>query len=207
VGGELVESIPLATIYKPHALVLGKLGFMKTHTIQVGSEHRELPIVNVGAVSVALLNLLGDTKLTEAAAAELVKLMPKHIDTFVTPEVKAVPLAHAMSVRTGIPYVVARKTEKPYMVGAIKREVLSITTGKPQLLVIDGADIPHIKHKKIGIIDDVVSTGGTLNSLKSLLSEVGGEVVATLVVFTEGNERDDVIALGHLPLYPKEAGA
>jgi hypothetical protein len=59
---------------------------MKTHTITVGSERRELPIVNVGAVSVALLNLLGDTKLTEAAANELVKQMPKGIDTFVTPE-------------------------------------------------------------------------------------------------------------------------
>ena len=191
----------------PQAFYYGKLGSMKTHTIQIGSEHRELPIVNVGAVSVALLNLLGDTKLTEAAADELVKLMPKNIDTFVTPEVKAVPLAHAMSVRTGIPYVVARKTEKPYMVGAVKREVLSITTGKPQLLVIDGADIPNIKNKKIGIIDDVVSTGGTLNSLTDLLKEVGGAVAATLVVFTEGDERDDVIALGHLPLYLKEAGA
>ncbi len=179
---------------------------MKTHTITVGSERRELPIVNVGAVSVALLNLLGDTKLTEAAADELVKRLPSHIDTFVTPEVKAVPLAHAMSVRTGIPYVVARKTEKPYMVDAVKREVLSITTGKPQLLVIDGADIQHLKGKNIGIIDDVVSTGGTLNSLSDLLKDVGGHVVATLVVFTEGDQRSDVISLGHLPLYPAEAG-
>jgi adenine phosphoribosyltransferase len=179
---------------------------MKTHTITVGTERRELPIINVGAVSVALLNLLGDTKLTEAAADELVKKIPNTIDTFVTPEVKAVPLAHAMSVRTGIPYIVARKTEKPYMVGSVKREVLSITTGKPQLLVIDGADIPSIKHKNIAIIDDVVSTGGTLNSLTDLLKEIGGNVVATLVVFTEGDERSDVISLGHLPLYPAEAG-
>jgi adenine phosphoribosyltransferase len=179
---------------------------MKTHTITVGAERRELPVVNVGAVSVALLNLLGDTRLTEAAADELVKKMPPGIDTFVTPEVKAVPLAHAMSVRTGIPYVVARKTEKPYMVGSIKREVLSITTGKPQLLVIDGADIPSIKGKNIAIIDDVVSTGGTLNSLTDLLKEIGGNVSATFVVFTEGDERSDVISLGHLPLYPKEAG-
>jgi adenine phosphoribosyltransferase len=179
---------------------------MKTHTISVGAERRELPIINVGAVSVALLNLLGDTKLTEAAADELVKKIPNTIDTFVTPEVKAVPLAHAMSVRTGIPYIVARKTEKPYMVGSVKREVLSITTGKPQLLVIDGADIPSIKNKNIAIIDDVVSTGGTLNSLTDLLKEIGGNVIATLVVFTEGDERSDIISLGHLPLYPAEAG-
>jgi adenine phosphoribosyltransferase len=180
---------------------------VKTHPVQIGPEHRELPIVNVGAVSVALLNLLGDTRLTEAAADELARRLPEGLDTLVTPEVKAVPLAHALSVRTGIPYVVARKTEKPYMVNAVSKQVLSITTGKPQELVIDGASIPRIRGKRVAIVDDVVSTGGTLAGLKALLAELGAEVVATLVVFTEGDERQDVIALGHLPLFPAEAGA
>ena len=179
---------------------------MKTHTVQVGAERRELPVVNVGAVSVALLNLLGDTKLTEAAADELAAKLPENIDTLVTPEVKAVPLAHAISVRTGIPYVVARKTEKPYMVNAVSKTVLSITTGKPQLLVIDGSNLDQLSGKRVAIIDDVVSTGGTLTGLTELLKEIGAEVVTTLVVFTEGDDRDDVIALGHLPLYPQEAG-
>ena len=179
---------------------------MQTHKVRVGREVRELPVVNVGAVSVALLNLLGDTTLTEAAADELTKKMPAEVEVLVTPEVKAVPLAHAISVRTGLPYVVARKTEKPYMVDAVKKTVLSITTGKPQDLVIDGANLPLLKGKKVAIIDDVVSTGGTLNSLSELLGEVGAEVAATLVVFTEGDERDDVIALDHLPLYSAEAG-
>lgn len=181
---------------------------MSTYTIQVGQEVRELPIINVGPVSVALLNLLGDTKLTEAAADALAAKMPKGIDTLVTPEVKAVPLAHAISVRTNIPYIVARKTEKPYMVNAISKEVMSITTGKPQLLVIDGSDIPKLQGKRVAIIDDVVSTGGTLTSLTDLLEHaIGAEVVATMVVFTEGDRRDDVIALGHLPLFPAAAGA
>lgn len=179
---------------------------MNQHTVRIGKLERELQIVNVGAVSVALLNLLGDTELTEEAAAELADCVPEGIDTLVTPEVKAVPLTHALSRITGIPYVVARKTEKPYMVGAVKRTVLSITTGKPQDLVIDGADIPRIEGKRVAIVDDVVSTGGTLNGLRELLVEIGGEVVATLVVFTEGEARDDVVALGHLPLYPAEAG-
>ena len=59
----------------------------------------------------------------------------------------------------------------------------------------------------IAIVDDVVSTGGTLTGLMELLEQdIGGSVVATLVVFTEGDPRDDVIALGHLPLYPAETG-
>ncbi|MDZ7705146.1 MAG: phosphoribosyltransferase family protein [Trueperaceae bacterium] len=179
---------------------------MQTHPIQIGTQRRDLKVVNVGEVSVALLNLLGDAELTEAAADELVRLMPDRIDTLVTPEVKAVPLAHAMSVRTGIPYVVARKTEKPYMVDAVKKSVKSITTGELQTLVIDGANIPQIRGRRVAIIDDVVSTGGTLRSLSELIGEIGGEVVATLAVFTEGETRDGVMALGHLPLYDKEAG-
>lgn len=175
---------------------------MQTHRVRVGDQERDLKVVDVGAVSVALLNLLGDTALTEAAAEELVKRLPHGVQTLVTPEVKAVPLAHAMSVRSGLPYVVARKTEKPYMLGSVKKSVVSITTGKPQDLVIDGSDIVKLDGRKVAIVDDVVSTGGTLTGLVQLLGEVGAEVVATLVVFTEGEERSDVIALGHLPLYP-----
>lgn len=180
---------------------------MNSHRVRIGRVERELPIVNVGEVSVALLNLLGDTQLVEAAAEEMAALIPEGVEALVTPEVKAVPLAHAISVRTGLPYVVVRKTEKPYMVGAIKRSVVSITTGRPQDLVIDGSDIERLRGRRLAVIDDVVSTGGTLGGLIDLLAEVGGTVVATLVVFTEGDERDDVISLGHLKLYPKEAGA
>ena len=179
---------------------------MRTHTVRIGNQERELNVVNVGAVSVALLNLLGDTDLTEAAADELVKLLPTDTDCFVTPEVKAVPLAHAMSVRTRLPYIVARKTEKPYMIDPVSRSVTSITTGKPQLLVIDGTDIARLKGHKVAIVDDVVSTGSTLDGLKELLADVGAEVIATMVVFTEGDARDDVTALGHLPLFPSDGG-
>ena len=180
---------------------------MPSHTVRIGDQSRDLPIVNVGPVSVALLNLLGDTALTEAAADALAPRVPANVEIFVTPEVKAVPLAHALSVRTGIPYVVVRKTHKPYMVGPISRTVHSITTGKPQDLVIDGADVPRLRGRAGAVVDDVVSTGGTLTSLTELLALVDARVVATLVVFTEGDARDDVIALDHLPLFPADAGA
>jgi adenine phosphoribosyltransferase len=170
--------------------------------VEIAGVRRELPIVQVGPnVAVALLNLLGDTELTEAAAEALARKLPPGVEVLVTPEVKAVPLAHALSRITGIPYVVARKTEKPYMINPVSRQVLSITTGKPQLLVLDGADVPLIRGRKVAIVDDVVSTGSTLKGLRELIEDVGGEVVAVLAVFTEGTPRQDVIALGHLPLF------
>lgn len=173
--------------------------------MEIAGVRRELPIVQVGPdVAVALLNLLGDTELTEAAAEALAQRLPQEVEALVTPEVKAVPLAHALSRITGKPYVVARKTEKPYMINPVSRQVLSITTGKPQLLVLDGADVPLIRGKKVAIVDDVVSTGSTLAGLRELIESVGGEVVAVLAVFTEGTPRQDVIALGHLPLFKPE---
>ncbi|WP_457628907.1 phosphoribosyltransferase family protein [Oceanithermus sp.] len=180
---------------------------MKSYPIEIGGVKRELPVVQVGdGVAVALLNLLGDTELTEAVAEEMAKRLPEGIEVLVTPEVKAVPLAHALSRITGLPYIVARKTAKPYMIQPVTREVLSITTGKPQLLVLDGTDIAKINGKQVAIVDDVVSTGSTLKGLRELIESVGGKVGAVMAVFTEGTPRDDVIALGHLPLFnPEEA--
>jgi adenine phosphoribosyltransferase len=84
----------------------------------------------------------------------------------------------------------------------VAREVISITTGIPQLLVLDGFDVPKVRNRKVAIVDDVVSSGGTLHSLRQIIDEVGGEVAAVMAVFTEGEEREEVTALGHLPLFP-----
>lgn len=179
-----------------------RLGDVKTYPVDIAGVRRELPVVQVGPdVSVALFNMLGDTEVVEEAAAALAHRMPADINVLVTPEVKAVPLAHALSRLTAKPYVVARKTEKPYMINPVSRTVISITTGKPQLLVLDGTDIPLLKGKKVAIVDDVVSTGSTLKGLSDLITDVGGVVGAVMAVFTEGSPREDVIALGHLPLF------
>ena len=178
---------------------------MKTYPVEIAGVRRELPVVQVSeGVAVALLNLLGDPELTEAVAEEMARRLPEGAEVLVTPEVKAVPLAHALAVRTGLPYVVARKTVKPYMIRPVTREVISITTGKPQTLVLDGADVERIRGKNVVIVDDVVSTGSTLKGLRELIESVGGRVVGVLAVFTEGSPRNDVTALGHLPLFKPE---
>jgi adenine phosphoribosyltransferase len=175
---------------------------VKTFSVQVGDVQRDLPIVEVApGVSVALFNMLGDTAVTEAAGRALAALLPRDIEVLVTPEVKALSLAHVLSRESGLPYIVIRKTQKPYMINPVAREVNSITTGKPQLLVLDGLDVPKVRGKRVAIVDDVVSSGGTLASLRQIIEEVGGEVAAVVAVFTEGQERPEVTALGHLPLF------
>ena len=108
-----------------------------------------------------------------------------------------------LSRATNVPYVVLRKDWKPYMGDAIRAETLSITTGKPQTLILDQKDIPLIQGKHIVIVDDVISTGSTLQGMHLIVDKAGGEVVKEVAILTEGERSQwrDILALGHLPLF------
>jgi adenine phosphoribosyltransferase len=99
--------------------------------------------------------------------------------------------------------VVLRKSYKPYMGDALKAETLSITTGQPQTLILDEKDVELIKGKKVVIVDDVISTGSTLQGMKMVLDQAEASVAAEAAIFTEGDRAQwmHIIALGHLPLF------
>ncbi len=175
------------------------------YTVDICGLQRDLPLFQVGPnTRIAIFNMLGDTPVVEAVATELTGRLPKDADTLMTAEVKSIPLAHALSVRMGIPYVVARKTRKPYMVGATSVEVLSITTGAPQTLWLDGKDQELVHGKRLVLVDDVISTGSTLAGMRKLVESAGGTVIAEAAVFTEGNDPakwQHVVAVGNLPVF------
>lgn len=177
----------------------------ETYSVDVAGVHRELPLFEVANnVRIAVLNILGDVELTQAAAKALAeRLAGVEYDVLVTAEAKSIPLAYALAVETGKPYVVLRKVYKPYMGDTIQAETLSITTGKPQTLYLDEKDRPLLQGKKVVLVDDVISTGSTLQGMRLVVSKAGGEVVAEAAIFTEGERArwKDIIALGHLPLF------
>ena len=57
------------------------------------------------------------------------------------------------------------------MVGAMSVEVLSITTGAPQTLWLDGKDLGLVQGKRIILVDDVISTGSTLAGMRKLVRD------------------------------------
>ena len=176
----------------------------RTYRITIGRCERELPIFEVApGVKIAIFNMLGDTEVVETAARMLSKSVPEGADVILVPEVKAVPLGHALSAATGLPLVIVRKIRKPYMVDCLETEVVSITTGEPQTLYVDGKDLALIKGKQALLVDDVVSTGSTLNGLRSLVKSGGGQVAGEMAVFTEGESGawDQITALGNLPIF------
>lgn len=181
------------------------MSIYETYAVEVAGLKRDLRLFEIKpGLKIAILNILGDTELVQACARELAqKLQEVDYDLLVTAEAKSIPLVHALSVETKKPYVVLRKTYKPYMGDAIKAETLSITTGQPQTLILDEKDVELMKGTKVVTVDDVVSTGSTLQGMKMVLDKAGATVVADAAIFTEGDRAQwmHIISLGHLPLF------
>lgn len=177
----------------------------ETHTVVVAGLRRDLPLFEIApGVHIAIVNILGDTELVQASAAELTKLLGGlHGEVLVTAEAKSIPLQYALAVEMRLPWVVLRKAYKPYMGEALNAETLSITTGKPQTLYLDEKDQNLIKGRRIILVDDVISTGSTLQGMELLINRAGGTVIARAAIFTEGDRAKwgNVVALGHLPVF------
>lgn len=178
----------------------------ETYPVEVAGVRRELRLFQIKpGVRIAILNILGDTEFVEAVSKELAaKLSPLSPDVLVTAEAKAIPLAHSLSLHMNkLPYVVLRKSYKPYMGDALQSETLSITTGEPQTLYLDEKDRTLVKGKRVIILDDVISTGSTLQGMRLILGKAGANVIAEAAIFTEGDRAawSNIVALGHLPVW------
>ena len=165
---------------------------------------RDLPICPVSdSLYIAGFVIFGDQELTVACARELLKRAPEY-DYIITAEAKGIPLAHEMARQAGDKkYILARKAPKLYMRDVFSVSVNSITTAKEQKLYLDGADAALMKGKRILIVDDVISTGGSLKAMEDLVALAGGTVVARIAVLAEGDaaKRHDIRFLAPLPLF------
>jgi adenine phosphoribosyltransferase len=177
----------------------------ETHPVEIAGLKRDLRLFQIApGLRIAILNILGDTELVQASAKALAeKLKDTDYSILVTAEAKSIPLAYALSVETKKPYVVLRKSYKPYMGNALTADTLSITTGQPQTLILDEKDRELIAGKKVVIVDDVISTGSTLQGIRMILDKAGASVAAEAAIMTEGEKSKwmHIIALGHLPLF------
>ena len=177
----------------------------ETYSIEIAGLKRDLRLFQIKpGLRIAILNILGDTELVQACARELGKqLKDVKFDVLVTAEAKSIPLAYALSAEMKKPYVILRKSYKPYMGDALRAETLSITTGEPQILVLDEKDRELLKGKKVLVVDDVISTGSTLQGMHMVIEKAGATIVKEAAILTEGERSkwDKIVSLGHLPLF------
>lgn len=175
-----------------------------TYTLNVAGVTRRLPLCPLSdTLQIAAFVIFGDVELTCACAKALLEKAPA-FDYMVTPEAKAIPLAHEMARQSGRnEYFLVRKKKKAYMNGVFEAADRSITTEGEQMLYMDGADAAKLKGKRVLVLDDVISTGGSIAAVENLVEQAGGQVVARMAILAEGDaaKRGDILFLEPLPLF------
>ena len=178
---------------------------MGTYEITIAGHERELELFPVSdKLDIAAFIMFGDVEITEVSAKDLLKICPEH-DVVVTAEAKGIPLCYEMARQGCKNYVVARKGIKVYMRNPIEVNVKSITTENEQKLYLGEGDANFIRGKRVLIVDDVVSTGQSLEAIEELVTKAGGNIVGKAAVLAEGDARGrkDIIYLEELPLFFK----
>lgn len=177
-----------------------------TYELKIAGTVRSLPLIQVAPDTwIAYYYSLGDTEVIDRGAKELAPRLTQ-CELFVTTETKGIPLAHAIAANLGLrPYIVCRKEIRPFMMSPLIVRYKPITAKTEQELFMDGRDAMKVKGKRIGLIDDIVSTGETLDAMADLVGQAGGTVVARAALLLEGDERGDVHHLGILPVFKSNA--
>jgi adenine phosphoribosyltransferase len=106
-------------------------------------------------------------------------------DVILTVEALGIPLATALSLRTGKPYNIVRKR----MYGLPGEVNLAQVTGySKSTLFINGIQ----PGERVVIVDDVVSTGGTLWALVEALKKMQVKIVDIVAVFEKTDKKSEI---------------
>ena len=175
------------------------------YRMNIAGLDRDLPLCKVSDdLYIGAFIMFGDAEITVACARELLARAPKDYDYLLTAEAKSIPLIHEMARQSGAKkYFIARKGPKVYMPDPISVEDKSITTVAQQKLFLGSDDADLIRGKKILLVDDVISTGGSLKAMEALVEKAGGTVTGRMAVLAEGGaaDRKDILFLEKLPVF------
>ncbi|MDR3240795.1 MAG: adenine phosphoribosyltransferase [Lactobacillaceae bacterium] len=178
---------------------------VKKYLLTIGDYTRTLDIVPIDEhYAMAAFVLLGDARMTHEAARLLTEKMPSSFDYIVTPESMGIPLAHEISVATLHPeYIILRKSVKVYMKNELSEKYQSFENGQENTLYLDGIDADRLKGKKVALVDDVISSGNSMEAAENLMKKAGARVVGKLAILAEGEavNRKDITVLEGLPLF------
>ncbi|MDR7416021.1 MAG: phosphoribosyltransferase family protein [Armatimonadota bacterium] len=185
----------------------------QTHyELRVAGVRRLLPVEEVRpGVWVPFFRMVGDVELTNACARALAaELRQCEFEVLVALAMKSAALAHMISTylsepRHGqfFPYVVCRRTVKRYMRNPVTVEARSIMEPEAYTLVLNGLDAEVVRGKRVAVVDDVVSTGGTFRAAAALMERLGARISAKAAVLLEGDAYHDpeLIHLERLPVF------
>ncbi len=194
----------------------------QSYRLEIVGLVRKLPVIEIAPNQwIASFVLLGDTELVQSCGRSLAeRLVSWELDCLVVPEGRAVALAHVVAHQLSSPhrqmrYIVIRKAVKPYMRDPLVQVYSTITTSGQQQLVLDREDAMRLEGQRVCVLDDLISTGGTIRSVIGLAGHAGGKVCCVAVVLLEGQEAAaepaartggvPVVWLGAIPMFTARA--
>lgn len=128
---------------------------------------------------------LVEAELMEEVADAISKIANLDVDKIVCVEAMGIHIATALTLKTGIPFVVVRKRYYGLDGEVNVHQVTGYSRGD---LFINGVK----KGERVILVDDVVSTGGTMTAVLNALKSMGVEVVDVLAVVEKGKGKEVV---------------
>jgi len=117
--------------------------------------------------------------LIREVVGHIIRIADLDVDKIVTVEAMGIPIGIALSMVTDIPLVIIRK-RKYGLPGEI--EISQVTGYSKSQLFLNGIE----KGDRVIVVDDVVSTGGTLLATLQSLKVAGAQVKDVVVVIKRG---------------------
>jgi len=122
-----------------------------------------------------------EPELLREVVVELTRAADLNVDKIVAPEAMGIHIATALSLQTDVPLVVIRKREY----GLDGEVALHQTTGYSESeMFINDVD----EGDRVLIVDDLLSTGGTLAAICDALDDIGADIVDIAVVIRKVGE-------------------
>ena len=185
------------------------------HRSTIGSQAIDLPIVALSDTLAIALMITVDHGVAFCATAGVelaAQLVDLEIEVVVTVATMGIPLAIETTRALGLDdYAILHKTPKIHLADGESEPVVSITTTGEQRLLFDAARVGAVAGKRVAIIDDVISTGGSITAALRLVRRIGGNPVALGCMLTEGDawraalgaDAGLVRSLGRIPVFAR----
>ncbi|NIA11415.1 MAG: adenine phosphoribosyltransferase [Nitrospiraceae bacterium] len=129
-------------------------------------------------------------ELLSEIANRIIELVDTDVNKIVTIEAMGIPIGTVLSMKTGIPLVIIRKRQYNLPNEIAVHQRTGYSKGE---LYVNGIN----KGDRVLVVDDVISTGGTMKAVVQALELAGAEICDIIAVIERGEGVSDLHTAGY----------